>query len=594
MGTTCFTRVTLLLVASCALMATPAKALAGSRHVLLVALPYEEARNFIDTHPAAIGLGVYPESRDPIRFLMELGFGTPSAADISTTDTQLPKLADVLARGGVTVTFASQSDRAVRLETIESALFQAFATTRSTAHAGGRAGRLTVTVVARADELNTSSADILFLGIGSRTPVIAGVCPASCRSGSASAALLKGGVTRRPGLITPYDVGATILTLTGAARPSDFIGKPLVAEPRANASRYIDGLERRLVRDASAGSTPAVVTDAITVVVLLFGVMLVFAGRPGIAARGAQGGWMAVAVGYPVSRFLSTGNGAVRAIPVAVAFVFGAALSHRRSTGTARLFLGLAVAAALMFAIAPLNPGGEPGLSIWGNPLTSWRFFGMQNAWAATIAGGVVVWGVLAGLGTRMLVVVATLVAVVMGTPTLGANFVGVLTFAFGAALAALALARRRVELVHVIIAGATAVLAFLLALLADVGSPVSHGGRAAKRISDGGITTAWDFVTGRIQLNIDLIRGFWGGVLWVVLFIITLLFLARWGAKSSECPSQARTAVWAGSMMALASFVLEDSGFYSGTTLLGAALAGWIVTQATISSAATEPSGGG
>src|SRR5206468_11577342 len=137
-----------------------------------------------------------------------------------------------------------------------------------------------------------------------------------------------------------------------------------------------------------------------------------------------------------------------------------------------------AVATALLFVVAPLNAGGEPGLSIWGNPLTSWRFFGMQNAQAGTLAAGVVVWGVLAGLGVAALTATAILAAFVIGAPTIGANFVGVLTFTFGAALALLALSRRTVRPVHVVIAGAVAIGAFLLALLADVGSPVSHGGR--------------------------------------------------------------------------------------------------------------------
>jgi hypothetical protein len=218
----------------------------------------------------------------------------------------------------------------------------------------------------------------------------------------------------------------------------------------------------------------------------------------------------------------------------------------------------------------------------------------MQNAWAATIAGGVVVWGVLAGVGTAALVAIAAAIAVAMGAPTIGANFVGVLTFAFGASLAALTLVRGKVKPVHVFIAGASALVAFLLALLADVGSPVSHGGRAAKSISDGGISTAWDYVTGRIRLNIDLIRGFWGGPIWVTVFLVTLVVLALWGSKANEGPLRGRTAVWAGAAMALASFVLEDSGFYSGTTMLGAAAAGWIVVQAAISSPATGSSGGG
>jgi hypothetical protein len=196
------------------------------------------------------------------------------------------------------------------------------------------------------------------------------------------------------------------------------------------------------------------------------------------------------------------------------------------------------------------------------------------------------VWGVVAGLGVAALMLVAALAAVVIATPTIGANFVGVLTFTFGAVLAILAMARRRIHVVQIAIAGVVAVGAFLLALLADVGSPVSHGGRAAKRISEGGISTAWDFVTGRLKLNVELIRGFWGGVIWVAVMFVTLAWMIVWSTRVENGALRGRVAVWAGALMALSSLVLEDSGFYSGMTLLGGALAACIILSARL----TEP----
>jgi hypothetical protein len=218
--------------------------------------------------------------------------------------------------------------------------------------------------------------------------------------------------------------------------------------------------------------------------------------------------------------------------------------------------------------IAPLNPGGEPGLSIWGNPLVSWRFFGVQNVQAAIIASGIVVWGVLAGLAAPVLAVVAMGAAVVMGAPAIGANFVGVLTFVFGAAVAITALVRRRTSVGNVTASAVVAIGAFVLALLADAGSPVSHGGRAARRISSDGWSAAWDLIEGRLRLNVELIRDFSGGWIFVSVLLVTLVALIAWGMRSDLEPLGGRVAVLAGALMALASLVLEDSGFYSGAVL--------------------------
>ena len=575
------------------LLAIPAGAQPQSDRsvVILAVLPTAEARLFLSSHPAGIGLGVFPEHLDALRFIAELGWGAPRGPRISTGDTKSLRLADVLYEAGTAISVGGALP-----EPIVELLLSVFP---PGGHRGpGELRDFQPRFFERSSQLEQllrdyPPADLVVIGVEARTPVLVGLCDRRCvaAEGSSAVGVLDGGIARRPAIVTPYDIEVTIMRFLGVPKPREgFIGRALNIEPVDDAFGYVDRIERRLVRDASAGSTAAVITDAIAVMMLMLGIVFVRIRMAGVGAPGAQGGWMAIAVGYPVSRFLASGSGTVRAIPVVAAFVLGAMLSPQRTRRNARIFFGIAIATALMFALAPLNPGGEPGLSIWGNPLTSWRFFGMQNAWAATIAAGVVIWGALAGIATRALVAVAAAVAIVMGAPTIGANFVGVLTFTFGAALATLALARRKLELVHVLIAGATAVVAFLLALLADVGSPVSHGGRAAKRISDGGISTAWDFVTGRIRLNVDLIRDFWGGVVWVVLFIVALMLLARWGARVTEGPLRARAAVWAGSMMALASLVLEDSGFFSGTTLLGAALAAWIVNAATVDRARLDP----
>jgi len=587
-------RATALLAAVAALLIPhPAGAQAQARAVEIVALPEPEARLFFADHRAALGLGVFPETRDPLRFIEEIGYGSPHGGSISSGDEKPARTADVIAGAGRSIVTAGTTSR------LTLALSSAFPATAPIK--GGvprQIASLTVRSLDSASDLEAviASASVatqyVVVGVGFRTPLLIGICASPCRGSREKYGLLVDGIARRPAIVTPYDVGVTVMDMLGIARPSEgFIGNAVTEDPNPHALDYVEGSERRLVREAAVGSTPAVVTDALTVAALITGLGLLLSGKRELAARSAQGAWSTVAIGYPLSLFTTSGNSAVRSIVVVAAFALGASFAPVRERKTARIFFAVAIVMALLFVVAPLNPGGEPGLSLWGNPLVSWRFFGMQNAQAATVAAGVVVWGVLAGLGVAALLLVAGLAAVVIAAPTIGANFVGVLTFTFGAALAILAMARRRIHLIQVVIAGVVASAAFLLALLADVGSPVSHGGRAAKRISEGGISTAWEFVTGRLRLNVDLIRGFWGGVVWVAVMLGAIAFMIAWGARVARGPLRGRVAVWAGAFMALSSLVLEDSGFYSGMTMVGAAFAAWIIVSAGFRESPAVPS---
>jgi len=589
-------RATALLAAAAAvLVPRPAAALPTPKQVVLVAMPEAEARAFFAGRPAQLGLGVFPESRDPIRFVREIGYGAPHGGTISSGEEPVARLGDVLAGGGVSVGGYGGPSRVGR------ELSRAVQPSRPVSAPDAPTGILLVGWFDRAfvaEKLlagSPSSVDIVVLGVGARTPLLVGICRSPCRGESSR--VLTGGIARRPAIVTPYDVGVTLARLLGVSPPSErFIGKKLGSDPSPDALARVSSLERRLVRDASVGASAAATIVVLTIAMLIVSFLLLQAGRRDLAVRAAQASWSTSAIGSMVYAFVPSGRGEVRVIAVVAALVLGAAFPPRLSARTYRVFFGVAVATALLFAVAPMNPGGEPGISLWGNPLVSWRFFGFQNVQAALVASGVVVWGMLSGLGAGALVGVAIPTALVIAAPTIGANYVGVLTFSFGASLAALALRRRAVRLLHIVAAGVVACGAFLLALLADVGSPVSHGGRAAKRISEGGISAAWEFVWGRLRLNVHLVRGFFGGAILLAMMLIAAALLIRWSVRVGEGPVSARVAVWAGAAMGLTSLVLEDSGFYSGAPILCAAGVAWLMTAAVLkeSPGVPPPPGGG
>ena len=538
-----------------------------------VVLPEAEAVEVFSRRPFALGLGVFPESRDGLRFVGEIGRSSPSRTRSG------PTFAEVLRLTGVQV-LAGPALEGEPGDVIEEAFEPAF-------RAGLGVQRvLHVYSLLSADDftrfVTTTSETIVVLGVGDRTPVRVGVCPAPCRASAGPAqGILTGSITRRDGIVTPYDVGATLLHRLGVDPiPNAVAGNPLRVRPHDAAGPKIDALAARLERDDSFAPGLAAVTVTLGVVSILVAYGLMRLGRTEWALRLAQGG-VFVLPGWAVALFVPSGSWLIRSLVVLAGFVLGASLRLRRPLWTmAKVGLWSAIAFGVLNGLAALNPGGEPGLTIWANPLRSWRFFGLANVPAAIIASGIVVWGVIAGLSVPILAAISVASAVVTGAPTIGANFVGVLTLAFGTAAVSIALARRRAQLKDLLLAGAVGVVAFVLALLADAGSPVSHGGRAARTISDGGPAAAWDLVEGRLRLNWELIRDFGGGILWVIGLAISLAMLVRWGMRAELGPFRGRVAVLGGALMAFASLVLEDSGFYSGAVLWFVAADAWLLLR--------------
>ena len=542
----------------------------GRSPVFVVALPEAEARRLIVDSGFGVGLGVYPASRDPLRFLLEVGRGAPSTND-QVYENRLARALGSFVIGDLTRGDPSTAE----------ALATAFQTQPLGTPGIPGATELRVYALRTAKEASVvarSGVGVIF-GIGDRTPVLVGISSGFDTPGRLG--LLSESITRRPGIVTPYDVAATILDLAYRPIPEGIAGNRLRSHGPVMLEK-IDALAARLERDDSYAPGLAAVTVGLGVITIFLSYGLMRLGRREAALRVAQGAVL-VLPGWVVAIFVPTGRWYLRALVVIAAALLGASMRPRVPLSTmARVGLGSAIGFGVLAAMAPLNPGGEPGLSIWGNPLVSWRFFGLQNVEAAIIASGIVIWGTVAGLTAPLLAAISVAAAVVTGAPTIGANFVGVLTFVFGAAAVTIALARRRTNLGHVVIAGVMSVAAFALALLADAGSPVSHGGRAARKISDGGFSAAWDLVEGRLKLNWELIRDFTGGVLWVIGLAISLAMLIRWGLDAERGPFRGRVAVLGGALMAAASLVLEDSGFYSGAVLWFVAANAWLLLRLT------------
>jgi hypothetical protein len=169
----------------------------------------------------------------------------------------------------------------------------------------------------------------------------------------------------------------------------------------------------------------------------------------------------------------------------------------------------------------------------------------------------------------------AVAAGIVVGAPTLGAQFIGVLTLSFGAALELLGAVQRRVRAWHVPVAIVVASGAATGALLADAGRLYSHGGTAVESIRAGGWRTAWEFFRLRARLNYGEISSLGPkGFITFVLVALTLAWLFVWAVRSSTLSPLLRAGVAGVAAAGMAALVVEDSGFLTaGIYLLYPAL---------------------
>lgn len=472
--------------------------------LIVAGLPQAEARALAERRPAALGLGVYPESRRSEDFLRQIGFGAPPASGPAIRSGRPGALRRALDAAGVSVGIAiAERIRGAHV----AALADAFSLGPPAPTAIDEAIRRDVAVVVldRAEDVialrSLTGARALVIGADDRTPALVAV--------PSQDGVLTGGIARRPGIVTPYDVAATVLDAAGVPRGEGFVGNVLRVEAQAAPLQETDTLAARMQRDTGIGFGITFATVAFAA-----GSLLVAAAFrrlvPNISARLVQAAaW--VQAGYLGALFVPHEDPAVRSAAVFGAFVIGVALPPRRLRAVVAVAgLGVATAVCVLSLVAAARPGGEPALSLWGDPVESWRFFGLRNHMIAFLVNGIAAATALVAVPGPALAVIGLGFLLIAGAPVLGANFVGVLVLGIAIALALLARGPGRVRLWHLAGAAVAGAALFAAALAADAAADATHGGRAVASISSGGADAAWDIVRHRVDLNWEEIRDFY------------------------------------------------------------------------------------
>ena len=532
--------------------------------VRVFAMPEAEAHAFLSAHSAAVGLGVFPDSRSSADFLDQVGYGAPRGltGEPGPLAGAPGKLEAALMAGGVTVSTivlggAERTEAAHLAEALP-----------STGASLGSERRVDVFVFTHGSEINASSSDgipTIVVGVGARTPLLIGVL--------GTPGLLDHGVAERPGVVTPYDLAATIAKAAGVKPVPG--GRALQVTPVKDPLHQLDVLRARFLRDRGFGLGLTGVTAGLAMLGAVFGVLFVILKRNTLAAALARAAAM-IPAGYVGALFIPSSRWYVRSTVLVAAFVIGLAWPARSSKRfCGAVVMMTAVAIGVLTVVASKHPGGEPALSLWGDPLNSWRFFGIRNHLAAFLAGGFVLGSALLEAPLWLMVPGAAVAGVVVGAPTLGAQFIGVLTLAFGSALLLLGAIQKGARIWHIPVAIVVASGAAAGALLADAGRVYSHGGTAVESIRVGGWHTAWQFFRLRAHLNYNEIASL-GPKGWItfVLVAFALAWLFVWGFRSSSLSPLLRAGVAGVAAAGMAALVVEDSGFLTaGIYLLYPAL---------------------
>lgn len=402
--------------------------------------------------------------------------------------------------------------------------------------------------------------------------------------------LLETGTTRRPGIATISDLAPTLLDFFSIATPGSMNGRQLhVSSVDSGGLESLLRRYRQIFRTSAWRSWYIKGFILIQIVVLSLIALTIFSKftykRAWWRMIGAVLlGIMAVpllfvvlspyAIGYFKLYFLLT---------LGVAFAISLVIRklHLENLTAVIILVNLTSLIIIVDILrgSPLMAGSLLGYC----PIIGARFYGIGNEYMGVLIGGTLVgWTALIDhftwLRERKLFLTPLIFALIMllvGFPTLGANFGGLLT-----AVAAFPLTyvlmfekskRRSILVISVILMFLVVALTILIDTNGWFG-PETHIGRMVHLISDKGFSALWEIMMRKARMNLKLLRWtIWTRVLLAFIVVLALLFKRPKGVLKEiiqEYPNLALgfIGVIFGSVVTM---IVNDSGVVAAATLL-------------------------
>jgi len=398
--------------------------------------------------------------------------------------------------------------------------------------------------------------------------------------------LLATPTTRKPGIVTLYDIAPSISAYLKLPLTQSYTGRPWNVKPVAGNLNIIQDVEKRTV--FTSVLRPAlvkgyVVIHLIVLASLLF--FLVFDPRKGSYLAPFLLGLMAVPLAWLLTSFFPVTDTSTYIFLCLLIDVILVILSFRLARDKEfgpLIILCLATVAALL--LDTVTGGALQRYSVLSyDPMGGARFYGIGNEYMGVILGATITgvsllvqrlrnypqWQRICAGGLFLMVLM------VLGAPQLGSNFGGSLaaTFAFGYTF--LRLFNVRLQWFEVVL-GILLVGVFCSGLLfLDYLKPPalrSHFGQFAFSLSTNGVIALKDVVMRKLAMNYKLIKyTIWTRVLLGTLLALGILFYRPVGIFRSLLTKNPAVAVGlsGGVLGAFAALIFNDSGIVAAATAI-------------------------
>ncbi|MFH1150723.1 MAG: hypothetical protein V1748_09665 [Actinomycetota bacterium] len=384
--------------------------------------------------------------------------------------------------------------------------------------------------------------------------------------GFAPGSLLYSPSTRRPGLVTNFDVAPTVLDSLHAAIPEMMEGAPAGSVPAGGRDRLAE-LEALRDRVVFYSSLRHVFLDLFVylLIALLIGITVLLIVSPSAVANHLMF-WLSCLFCFlwaPVVFVVTAIGGARSATGLALLVValdlvlgFGTAFAalllggRRRETaltsGGAGRWRYVPAATAIVLASSVIAVGLDPLLgspmmpfSPFGSTLAgAGRYYGIGNVYSGIILGAAIVLACLAPdvlqrwIRSRGKVTIAAVCIILpalffLGSSRLGANVGGLMAGLAGGFATIYRLRREDGRLKRLAVTAALFAAFLVIFLLSEalIPGPASHGTRLVSRVQAGGFNQFWSLAARKLALDWELL---WTSV-WRLLFLTSIILGLAW-----------------------------------------------------------------
>lgn len=396
--------------------------------------------------------------------------------------------------------------------------------------------------------------------------------------------------TRRPGLVTISDLAPTILNFFQIPIPTVITGRPLTTTQRMHGGlSHLLQFQQQIQRTSQwrVWFVKGFILVQIAILVLA---MFTFFVRKYIS----QTWWQVIVklvfgVQLIPLLFLTFAPQMIPDIKLYLAFACGILVINTwivqqafKAPFAQIVFLTVLTAAAIIFDIWRQAPAMSNSL-LGYCPIIGARFYGIGNEFMGFLIGGTLVgWTGLLDLSTwleqKKLILTPLVflgVTTMIGYPTLGANFGGMLTALVAFTFSYLLMHKKGTR--KKILGGSLILIIFFLSIiiLSDTYSWTgdrSHLGQTVQLVKEQGISALGAIISRKLSMNLKLLRWtIWTRVLLTFIIVLTVLFKRPKGylhALTKEFPNV--TSGFLGVIFgSIVTMIVNDSGVVAAATLL-------------------------